>query len=83
MLDNQFEYFIRSNRWFVGNGHNSEIVKDDEGKEWLLYHGYDKLNPQGRRLFLDEVKWAEDGWPTIKGGSPSVEADAPVIFDAE
>ncbi len=81
MLDNKFEYFIRKNTRFVGNGHNSEIVQDDEGNEWILYHGYDVLDEKGRRLFLDEVKWTEDGWPYIKGGSPSLKAEAPVIFN--
>ncbi len=79
LMNNAFEYFIRGNDRFVGNGHNSEIVRDDEGREWILYHGYDKLSPSGRRLFLDEVKWTDDDWPYIEGGSPSLVAPGPVF----
>lgn len=81
MLNNKFEYFIRSNSNFVGNGHNSRIVTDDAGIEWVLYHGYDRKDPHGRKLFLDEVKWTSDGWPFISGNSPSSEADGPMIRD--
>lgn len=81
MLDNKFEYFIRKNGRFVGNGHNSAIMTDDEGKEWMLYHGYDTEDPNGRRLFLDEVKWTTDGWPYVQGGTPSIKAEAPVFHN--
>jgi len=79
MLDNKFKYFIQKNSNFVGVGHNSEIVEDDDGNEWVLYHGYDLKNPKGRRLFLDEVHWSRDNWPYITGGTPSTTADGPVI----
>ena len=61
---------------FVGVGHNSNIITDKEGKDWMLYHAIEptqgKLaNGTSRRvLMLDKVKW-EDGWPVIEGKAPS------------
>ena len=80
MMNNKFEYVVRANQRFVGNGHNSEIVTDDYGNEWFLYHGYDKLNPAGRRLFLSQIHWTEDGWPYITDGTPPLSANGPVIY---
>ena len=76
MLDNGYEIVIGSNEKFVGNGHCSEIVQDDAGNDWILYHGIEVENPSGRVLFLDQVKWV-DGWPVISDGSPSLSADRP------
>ena len=68
----------------IGPGHNSEIVQDDEGQDWILYHGIIKPNynlPNGatrRPLFLDKVIWDSEGWPKIGVGTPSEsETDAP------
>jgi len=61
---------------FVGPGHNSEIIKDDNGRYFILYHAVkynDALLPNGstrRPLMMDEIIWI-DGWPTIQGGVPS------------
>lgn len=78
MLDNKYEVLIRANDRFVGPGHNSEIIQDSEGTEWMLYHSYDRLTPsKGRYLMIDKVVW-EDGWPKIANDSPSSEAEAPV-----
>ncbi len=76
MMNNRHEVVIRGNNRFVGTGHDSEIVTDDNGKTWILYHAVDKTKPQGRKLMLDEVKW-ENGWPLIEGGSPSLEYEVP------
>lgn len=78
MMDNRHEIFIRGNDRFKGTGHNSEIVTDDSGKDWILYHGYDKTSPGGRMLFLDQVRW-NDGWPHIDNDSPSVKAKRPTF----
>jgi len=78
MMDNRHEVFIHGNDHFTGTGHNSEIVTDDSGEDWILYHGYDKASPGGRMLFLDRVHWIE-GWPRIDGDSPSVKAPKPVF----
>lgn len=77
MLENGYDIAINSNEHFVGNGHCSEIVQDDAGNDWILYHGIHNVeSPNGRVLLLDQVKW-ENGWPVINDGSPSASADRP------
>lgn len=77
MIQDNYNVVIGSNESFVGNGHCSEIVQDDAGNDWILYHGIIKEeNPKGRVLLLDQVKWV-DGWPVIGSGSPSTSADRP------
>lgn len=78
MMNNRHEPLIGKNDSFVGNGHNSEIVTDEAGNDWMLYHGVSVANPQGRVLLLDKVEW-KSGWPSVKGGSPSIEAEKPVF----
>lgn len=76
MDNNRHEILIRKNDRFVGTGHNSEIVTDNRGKNWILYHAVDKLNPKGRVLMLDEIQWKE-GWPFVTGNTPSLKWDKP------
>jgi arabinan endo-1,5-alpha-L-arabinosidase len=78
MMNNRHEVLVKGSDRFVGTGHNSEIVTDDEGKDWMLYHAVDKLNPKGRVLMLDEVQWNQ-GWPSVSNGTPSMEWKRPVF----
>jgi arabinan endo-1,5-alpha-L-arabinosidase len=65
---------------WVGPGHNGEIIKDDLGRYFFIYHAiaYDDPwlpKPYGftrRPLMMDEITWGEDGWPVIEDGHPSV-----------
>jgi arabinan endo-1,5-alpha-L-arabinosidase len=71
-------WVIQGNAYFVGPGHCSEIVTDDTGNDWMLYHGYVKNNADaGRQLFMSQIFWDGDDWPFVTGGSPAMEADAP------
>lgn len=62
---------------WVGPGHNGEIITDDKGREFMLYHAVDIMNPllpngaTRRPLMMDEIHWGEDGWPYIEGNVPS------------
>ena len=76
MNTNHHEVIIHENDRFVGTGHNSEIITDNAGKTWILYHAVDKNKPQGRLLMLDEVQW-ENWWPFVEGDSPSLEWSKP------
>ncbi len=76
MMENHHEVMIHKNDKFVGTGHNSEIVQDKKGQDWIFYHAVSVDNPKGRVLVMDQVKW-EKGWPYIEGGSPSLEAKTP------
>ena len=78
MLDNHHEVLIRKSDAFVGPGHNSEIVTDDAGNDWFFYHAVYVENPEGRVLMMDKIEWNE-GWPFVKGVSPSVKSDKPVF----
>lgn len=78
MMDNGYDILLNSNDRFVGNGHCSEIITDDNGTDWILYHGIDvNNNPESARvLLLDKITW-EDGWPSISNGSPSLSDSLP------
>jgi Beta-xylosidase len=79
MLENHHEILIHKNNFFVGTGHNSEIVTDDAGTDWIFYHGVEKADPTGRVLLLDKVSWV-NGWPSVDTNSPSLESVAPVFY---
>lgn len=76
MMDNHHEILIHKNDSFVGTGHNSEIVSDNAGTDWLFYHAVSVANPGGRVLMLDKIDWI-DGWPSVEGNSPSVKSEKP------
>jgi len=76
---------LQGNDHFVGTGHNAQIVTDDEGADWLLYHGFDiqdgnLANGTNRRvLLLDQLTWEND-WPVIKNqGASAGKQKAPVF----
>ncbi|MDR1517699.1 MAG: family 43 glycosylhydrolase [Dysgonamonadaceae bacterium] len=79
MSNNQYDVVIQGNSTFVGVGHSSRLVTDDEGSEYVLYHGYRKSDPgAGRLLFLDKIVWNND-FPTVAYNTPSTQAKAPVF----
>ncbi len=78
MLDNHYEVLIHKNDSFVGTGHNSEIITDDAGCDWIFYHAVSTANPEGRVLMLDKVQWEND-WPFVKTNSPSLESEKPIF----
>lgn len=79
-----FETILSKSDKVYGPGHNSEIVKDDNGRYWMLYHGFQANDVDaGRVLFLDQVKWDANGWPYIESGQPSATAEAPVFTTYE
>ncbi len=70
---------------FAGPGHNAEIIVDDAGNEWFLYHAMrkDKArldNGTNRRsLMLDKLSWT-NGWPSIDNTQASTtERPVPVF----
>ncbi|WP_200976694.1 family 43 glycosylhydrolase [Echinicola sp. 20G] len=80
LLDGHFgELVVKGNlgsTGFAGPGHNAEIITDQEGEDWLLYHGMLKNKPRTnngtnrRTLLLDKILW-KDGWPSIFRQEPS------------
>ncbi len=81
MFDNNYTTIIQGNSQWKGTGHNSEIVTDDNGDDWLLYHAYDaKDDSKGRVMLLDKITWSRDGWPSVNNGSPSTTAQQGPVF---
>lgn len=82
MLENSWELVLEGDgQKFFGPGHNSIIIKDDAGTDWMIYHSYVKENDKagGRLGMLDRVLWTEDGWPYIKNCVPSTSDFLPVF----
>lgn len=79
LLENNYETLIYGNDSVAGPGHQSRLVSDDKGQDWLIYHGYLKSNPKkGRVIFLDRLEWI-DGWPVVVGHQPSSESVCPYL----
>lgn len=76
MMDNKHEVLIGKNKQFVGTGHNSEIVTDDNDTDWIMYHAVKVDEPHGRVLMLDKVEW-KDGWPVVNNNTPSLVSERP------
>ncbi|VBB45348.1 Arabinan endo-1 5-alpha-L-arabinosidase [uncultured Paludibacter sp.] len=73
------------NTGWIGPGHNAEIIVDDRGRYFILYHAIQYSNPllpngaTRRPLMMDEIIWI-DGWPTIEGSVPSFELKSAPYF---
>lgn len=82
MVNDNYTTIISGNDRWKGPGHNSEIIIDDEGQTWLLYHSYDRNNNfNGRVMLLDKITWDKSDWPVINDGHPSSdERDAPIFY---
>ena len=83
MLDNSWELVLEGDgETFFGPGHNSIIIPDDAGTDWMIYHSYVKENGAvgGRLGMLDRIVWSADGWPTIKKCVPS-KGDLLLVFN--
>ncbi|UIR54729.1 family 43 glycosylhydrolase [Sphingobacterium sp. SRCM116780] len=77
---------LKGNTKFVGTGHNSRIMTDDHGDDWLLYHGIDPKQdrvPTGgnrRVLLLDKIAWVDD-WPLVEKNTSSINAKSAPFFN--
>jgi len=57
--------------YFIGPGHNAEIITDKNGDDWMLFHTYYAGDDfKTRHIALDKVLWDKDGWPYFKDGHP-------------
>ncbi len=71
---------------FVGTGHNGDIVTDDAGQTWMVYHAIAKQHPGHRNgkgtrrpMLMDRIEW-HDGWPVIRGRQPSLSSGAGPVW---
>lgn len=61
MLDNGYEVVIRRNDRFAGPGHNSDIITDKAGDDWLLYHAVDSRDPRAANCCSTRSSGSTDG----------------------
>ncbi|MEN5232699.1 family 43 glycosylhydrolase [Sphingobacterium faecium] len=79
---------LQGNDHFVGTGHNSRIITDDHGVDWMLYHGIDpkqsRVSSGGNRrvLLLDQIKWIAD-WPVVENHTSSHMTKAAPFFKSK
>lgn len=76
---------LQRNSVFAGPGHNSKIITDKNGVDWILYHAMDVTNAMigsvnQRALMLDKVNWDAEGWPTVNTGTPSSKNEAKPVL---
>ncbi len=75
-LHRRSSVILHSNRRWAGPGGES-VVADAAGHDWLAYHAIDRRHPflpgggVRRPMLLDRIVY-RDGWPRIRGDSPSI-----------
>jgi arabinan endo-1,5-alpha-L-arabinosidase len=64
-MDNNGGTLVRegNDKW-AGVGHNS--VYHFDGKDFLIYHGYDIADGGKPKLIVNELKWDSSGWPVVE-----------------
>jgi arabinan endo-1,5-alpha-L-arabinosidase len=66
LMDGEGTIFLRADlqekQRFRGPGHPG-YLKDVGGKEYIVYHAYDKENKGVPTLRITPVRWTADGWP--------------------
>ncbi|OLY93282.1 arabinan endo-1,5-alpha-L-arabinosidase [Cnuella takakiae] len=53
---------LQGDKEWHGVGHNSAYTFD--GKDYLVFHGYDAADKGASKLRIEEMRW-EDGWPVV------------------
>lgn len=80
LMESTGTLLLQGNAIVVGPGHNSEIITDDDGADWMLFHGYHRSSPDlGRIIYLDRVYW-DGGWPFIEGYGVSLSGEIPFFI---
>ncbi len=54
----------KGNPFWYGAGHNSTYTI--EGKDYLVYHGYDASDKGRSKLIIEILDWTPDNWPVEK-----------------
>lgn len=78
-MDGIVDYFLSAGNGFISPGHCSEILTDDVGNDWVLYHAFIEGDPSARTLMLDRLIWV-NGWPTIGDGHPTQTSEITPVF---
>ena len=64
---------------FYGPGHCGEIFTAKDGREYIFYHCHvqGSRRPGSRPLFISQIQWDKEGWPSLEGGKPSLSPTLP------
>ncbi|MFD3002948.1 arabinan endo-1,5-alpha-L-arabinosidase [Pontibacter toksunensis] len=54
---------LAGNKNWHGVGHNS--VYNFDGKDYLVFHGYDASDKGKSKLRIEELSWSKNGWPEV------------------
>jgi arabinan endo-1,5-alpha-L-arabinosidase len=54
---------LQGDKEWHGVGHNSAYTFD--GKDYLIFHGYDAKDKGKSKLRIEELSWDADGWPVV------------------
>jgi arabinan endo-1,5-alpha-L-arabinosidase len=55
---------LQGDKDWYGVGHNSAYTFD--GKDYLVFHGYDAKDNGRSKLIIKNMKWSADGWPVVE-----------------
>lgn len=65
LITNNYETVLAADGDVAGPGHNAEIVTDDEGRDYILYHGVRRADNNSHRLvYMNRIDW-QNGWPIV------------------
>ena len=65
LLDNHYNILLDKDDSVLGPGHNTGLITDDAGNDYMFYHGFKASDPDaGRVVWLSRIVWA-DGWPSV------------------
>ena len=54
---------LQGDKEWYGVGHNAAYTFD--GKDYLVFHGYDAKDNGRSKLIIKAISWTDDGWPVI------------------
>ena len=55
---------LQGDKNWYGVGHNSAYTFD--GKDYLVFHGYDAADNGRSKLIIKSMRWSDDGWPVVE-----------------
>lgn len=63
LLEGGGSLLLQGNKDWHGVGHNGICTAN--GKDYIVYHGYDAADNGKSKLLIRELKWDAEGWPVV------------------
>lgn len=63
MKDGGATLVVKGNKHWPGVGH--EAVYEFNGKDYIIFHGYDATDHGKPKLWIKQLMWTDDGWPKV------------------